>query len=575
VVGRPEVGWYRVEFLDKAGNMVGWTTVGVLARLAEAVPEDSPICVDAALSWYPERVADERQHLAELAALAGVSWIRDRLRWRDIQPAADTFAADTTLYDHLAAWQAGLGMKILQVFHGTPSWAAETPEKTGRIPSDLRLAYRFCKAMSERFKDQVEAWEPWNEANVSNFGGHTIDEICSHQKAAWLGFKAGNPKVTVGWEPLAGINIPSLVQGILNNETWPYYDTYNIHSYDWPDVYETLWGPAREAACGRPIWVTECDRGMKADPASPVGDLSRDFELRKAEFMAQSYASSLHAGSKRHFHFILGHYMEQNDTIQFGLLRRDLTPRPAYVALAALGRLLAGAQRLGRWVAPDKPEAFIYLFRARPDGREHDVMVAWSERTVDWEERGRASTPWNLPAKFTVEEVFDYLGRSLGRDIPSDLKSSPIFVVMPRGEADKVNLEKPSLSVYREGAPSPIVLQFLAPASKAKVGREGWTEFHDRVVETSRENEARIVVYNFSDQPRNGTVAVESIPEGWQLDPDHWEVSLPPMGREELAAKLVLPTLGGVSTDGEWLKVRGDFGEAGKPVLAVRFRKQR
>jgi hypothetical protein len=50
----------------------------------------------------------------------------------------------------------------------------------------------------------------------------------------------------------------------------------------------------------------------------------------------------------QHFHFILGHYHEPNG-VQFGLLRRDLTPRPAYVALAAVGRLLAGARTLGWW----------------------------------------------------------------------------------------------------------------------------------------------------------------------------------------------------------------------------------
>ena len=36
---------------------------------------------------------------------------------------------------------------------------------------------------------------PWNEANIDHFGGHTIDEMCSLQKAAYLGFKSRDPGV--------------------------------------------------------------------------------------------------------------------------------------------------------------------------------------------------------------------------------------------------------------------------------------------------------------------------------------------------------------------------------------------
>ena len=99
--------------------------------------------------------------------------------------------AETT-YDSAANIQHRYGLKILQVFHDTPRWAVALPGATGRFPSDLRHVYHFAKAMSQRFQGRVQAWEPWNEANVTTFGGHTIDELCSYQKAAYLGFKAGD-----------------------------------------------------------------------------------------------------------------------------------------------------------------------------------------------------------------------------------------------------------------------------------------------------------------------------------------------------------------------------------------------
>ena len=52
------------------------------------------------------------------------------------------------------------------------------------------------------------------------------------------------------------------------------------------------------------------------------------------------------SGADKLFYFILGHYVER--TLQYGLVHTDLTPRPAYIAFAAVGRLFNGAKPLGR-----------------------------------------------------------------------------------------------------------------------------------------------------------------------------------------------------------------------------------
>ena len=55
-----------------------------------------------------------------------------------------------------------------------------------------------------------------------------------------------------------------------------------------------------------------------------------------------TYACAIHEGAQAVFYFILPHFVEGQT--QFGVMRPDLTPRPAFVALAAAGRLLADAQ---------------------------------------------------------------------------------------------------------------------------------------------------------------------------------------------------------------------------------------
>jgi hypothetical protein len=355
-IPEPGIGWYRIEFLNADGKSANWTTAAVLAPLAEPVPQDSPVCVDSATSWFASNQPARQESFAQLAALAGVNWIRDRMSWGGFQTEPDKLPENTT-YDTAATFQAHHGLKVLQVFHDTPGWALneqlDGKRRYKRFPRDLRDLYKFCKAMAQRYKGRVLAWEPWNEANITMFGGHTIDEMCTHQKAAYLGYKAGDPDLTVCWNVYAGAGTLLHAKGVLENQTWPYFETYNIHSYQKPDDYLNQFAPARQAACGRPIWITECGVRAVAKTGRPWSELSREDEIKQAEFIAHSYASSLFAGVNRHFFFILGNYHENQ--VQFGLLRYDQTPRPGYVALAALGRFLAGAKCLGRWIPKENP----------------------------------------------------------------------------------------------------------------------------------------------------------------------------------------------------------------------------
>ncbi len=571
VVENPGIGWYRIEILDSEGKCLSRTTAAVLARLSAPTPEDSPVCVDSATAWFASGDAPGQERFAHLAALAGVNWVRDRMKWREIQPEPGRFEQSTT-YDMSARIQSEYGLKVLQVFHDTPPWAVEQGQSTGRFVTDLRILYRFCKAMAIRYKGRVQAWEPWNEANVSDFGGHTTDEMCSYQKAAYLGFKTGDPDVTVCWNVSTAVPTALQTQIVLENETWPYFDTYNSHTYDWPDSYADLWGPVREAACGRPIWVTESDRGIKYSGPEPWCELTREGEIQKAEFMAQSYASSLWAGSSRHFHFILGNYYEDRNHVQFGLLRLDQTPRPAYVALAAVGRFLAGAKCLGKWDLSGRPEAHIYAFRARPDGLERDVLVAWAERGGEWDRRGKTLVDWKLPDGMEVEGCYDYLGRSLGMGPPAELRSAPVFVLLESGDASKLPLEPRSESQSRKGSVSPVVMQLNMPRSTTiKLNQIQWSSEYGHKVPTEKIVDLPVSVYNFADKRVEGSIVLEHIPAGWKLTPNEWRLRLEPMERRQLTINLKRPEQSRQEPADTWLKLRGDFGTGGRPVLAFRL----
>lgn len=567
-LGDLTLGWYRIEFDTAAQSNVRWTTATVIRKLSAPVPGDSPVCVDSATAWFARNDVPQQERLANLAALAGVNWVRDRLRWNDVQPEPGPLVSDKTTYDTAAETQHAAGLKVLQVFHDTPEWAREAPGAGGRFAPDLRHAFDLGRALATRFKGSVAAWEPWNEANVATFGAHTVDQMCSWQKAAWLGFKAGDPDVIVGWNVTTTVPTPAQTEGVLANETFPYFDTYNIHTYDWSHSYAQIWKPAREAVSGRPLWVTEADRGTPHMKQGPWYDQEPQLERLKAQWLAQSYASSLFAGTRRHFHFILGHYHEPNG-VQFGLLRLDLTPRPAYAALAAVGRCLAGARPLGR-LRPGG-DAHIYAFRAQPDGQERDVLVAWAEEEADWGARGHATAAWKPPVNLDVQDVIDYLGRSLGSALPETLSSAPLFVLLPAGQAVTLPLEPPPpLATRRAAAVSPVVLQLSLPHTAiVRVEDLPWSEGYAYSVKPGQSLELPIHVYNFGTADARGGLEIERQPEGWDLQLPSTDVTIKPNDRNELRASLRVPA--DAATRDGWIVLRADCGDQGRPVLAFRI----
>lgn len=559
----PGVGWYRVDFLNAQAESVAWTSAAVLAPLRAPTPADSPVGLDMAVSWFARGSSSNQQIHANLAALAGANWVRDRLTWREVQTGPDQWAPRGN-YDEAADIQKAQGLRVLQVFHTTPPWAGDGD--TARFAPDLRRVYGFARAMGRRFVGRVQAWEPWNEPNVDTFGSHTMDEICAWQKAAWLGFKAADPKLIVGSSALAAVPTWQQTEGVLRNEARPYFDTYNIHTYDWAHGYRDLWEPARAAAGGKPLWITEADRGATHDKTAPWFDLSPRLERLKAEYVAQSYASALAAGADRFFQFILGHYVEPS-SVQFGLLRLDYTPRPAYAALAAAGRFLAGARILGRW----RPAVGIegVAFQAFPDGIASDVLVLWCEREADWAERGQVTAPLAWPAALKPTAVFDFMGRSRNAQLPAVIGSAPLFVLLPRGQAAALPLEMlPRTRSLEASSPSRLVLQSLFPPSaRVAVQDKPWSGGFAYAVKPGNKMTFTLCAYNFGESALPCEARLEQAPAGWSLDAARWTWTLEPQGRATAVVELSCAVDG--ARDG-WVVLRGSAPPQPEAALAFR-----
>jgi hypothetical protein len=555
-LGKAATGWYRVGFRNAAGVEVGWSTAAVLARAALPTRADSPIGVDSATAWFARNDAVRQEHFAILAAMARVNWVRDRMAWGEAEPRPGEFAAATS-YDTAADLQARHGLRVLQVFHGTPSWATEPgldggPNPGRRFPRDLRFLHAFCREMGTRYRGKVQAWEPWNEANIDVFGGHTTDEMCALQKAAYLGFKAGDPSLTVGWNVFAGSPNATSADLILANEADACMDTFNIHSYSPVESYPAEFTHTRRAAVGKPIWISECGIHVRSTGPKPWGDLTAEEAWRQACFVPASFATSLCSGVNRHFFFILGNYMEGD--VQFGLLREDMTPRPGYCALAAVGRFLDGATCLGRLPIRADSAARVVAFRAYPDGVESDVLVAWAAS-------GEAAAG---PA-ITANAVYDLMGRPVAGGRLAKLGAAPVFAVMQPGTAAALGLEKPlPVAGPREVKPSTVVLQPQFPLATRNL------EAQAHRLAAGHTAAIPIHAYNFGAAKAAGRITVTNLPAGWRAEPASWETDISPMDRSEQTLRLTLPASGVELINGAAITLRGDFGAAEHPVLQFR-----
>ncbi len=403
-------GFYRLKSPDPKRD---WVSLAVIPKLKAPTPLTSPVGLDVAMAWFYGR--EKMDAVASLCSLAGVNWVRDRLNWAQMEPQRGKFASSNQ-YDAAIVAQNRAGLQILQVNHISPGWASP---KSQRFPSDLRDTYRFHREMARRWHGEVQAFEPWNEADITMFGGHTGSEMASFQKASWLGLKAGNPGVVASCNVFAMHNNDQL-QDFRDNEAAAYFDTMNFHHYaplkDFPTIYKKF----RELlSAGKPLWITECNMPVKWAGDEKLKEPTEGDLRVQAERVAKIFAVSLYEGSAVTYYFMLPHYVESQT--QFGIIRPDLTPRPAFLALAAVGRLLADAMPRGRLVQTEGG-ATAYLFSAKPDGIAREVLVAWGSTNA---------TGLKLPA--TPQAAFDHIGRESAATATPTVNQFPQFFVFEEG----------------------------------------------------------------------------------------------------------------------------------------------
>lgn len=345
-----------------ANSPFGTYTIGNTAILADIVPK----------GFY--------ENMAQMGARWGTidTW------WSLLEPVEGGY--DWNYYDPWFNAALAAGITPIPHLFGIPRWLSSRPDLDNYWaypPTDWAKWERFVEDFVERYQDWLVYLRIWNEANVGYWMGSPAQygQLVIHASQA---AKRVKPDIKIIIDTVADIaqDVIPFLNAVDAAGATPYWDINGIHNYwlnntNHPErtsfvaVYENAieWTHAHNPAAE--VWDTEfaCMADNWGTWWKGVG------ETRQAQWLARAHVLGFSLGLNKMFWFP-GYSWPDPTTPPYynpaGLLRLDLTPRPAYVAYHTMAVALSRASYYGALSLGT--DQFCRIF-GTPDGY---VTALWS-----------------------------------------------------------------------------------------------------------------------------------------------------------------------------------------------------
>jgi exo-beta-1,3-glucanase (GH17 family) len=320
-------------------------------------PSSGPYGVVQDLAYDPPEDLDA---IVDLMARAGIQYVRMDFRWYLIELENDIWNFE--VHDHIVQTLENRGIQIVGLLDDVPTWAnGQSGPWSGTYPPDNPEDWSdYVFHVVDHYKNRVTYWELWNEENIAQYfrprpdadqyvqllqAGYEAAKQANPDAVILLGGLAGNG-VNMGWEPSESQNF---LQKIYDSGGRAYFDIVNIHPYVHP-ITSTYGLPAgieglRNAieatrsvmiANGddKPIWITE----IGWSTATNAWNQPTVSEAEVATWLEEVYTSRQNLNVEKIFWYNFRDSGPNPDEVEhnFGLVRRDLTPKPAYWKYRAL-----------------------------------------------------------------------------------------------------------------------------------------------------------------------------------------------------------------------------------------------
>ncbi len=303
------------------------------------------------------------------AVAVGAKWMRWPLSWAIIEPADTTpehynwSYTDTQLTN---AYKAGIN--VIATLTDNPSWAATYKQGPVHRLTDLM---EFMKALAERYdgdgfqdapgspvarywqlyNEPDNTWEYFAEQGTHGYWGYNGAAYAQMLAAIYPEVKKASPDAQVVMGGLAhdafiedgGPFDRNFLDDVLSNNGGQYFDVMAFHYYI---PWEYNWVAYGPGMVGKTSYIRS--KLAQYNVYKPIictetGQHTRDWsnDERQSRFLVKTFVQGIASEMPIIIWFTLRDLDE--DQFQFGLLKMDLTPKPAYYVYETLTRKLSKA----------------------------------------------------------------------------------------------------------------------------------------------------------------------------------------------------------------------------------------
>lgn len=319
---------------------------------------------------YPERYSpQELSQALQLAKEAGVRWTRVDMNWPNVEPEKGEFAWER--WDAIIDSVSNHGIQMLGLLAYQPGWLSPNAPVTNE---ERALFANYVYEVVKRYKEKIHYWEIWNEPNGGSFWRpkSNVADYANLLIASYNEAKKADPQCVILAPGVSHID-RDFIRGIYEQGGGEFFDVLSVHPYSQAPDVTLVWDVnaaksiMRTFGKEKAIWVTEV--GWSTHAKGGVSEETQSANLVRA------YLQSLALG----IHNIMWYDFRDDGTDifysehNFGILRRNLSPKPAYYALKTLTARLEGMVYRGDIFNP-KGRLRGLLF----SGKDKALLALWS-----------------------------------------------------------------------------------------------------------------------------------------------------------------------------------------------------
>jgi hypothetical protein len=281
----------------------------------------------------------------------GAGWVRLTMVWHDIETSPGSYSThQLQMYDSAIAKARAGGARVVVTVYGAPEWASGRTEREAP-PLDPADYARFAGAMAERYRGQVNAWEVWNEQNLTRFWPSRPDaaKYVALLKAAYPAFKSADASVPVVFGGMA-LNDYAYLEAAYRAapDLGDYFDVMATHPYTFPaappeqgrldangridkssfPAYREVRRTMLDHGDEKPIWFTEFGWSTNTTHAGVSEQQQADYLTRAYRCIEQDPYVQVAIWFEYRNNYWAGDANTWED--QLGLIRTDFSQKPAY-----------------------------------------------------------------------------------------------------------------------------------------------------------------------------------------------------------------------------------------------------